>query len=197
MAMLIATSGCASDSTAAYDEADVASDPDDPNWDVTGDELRVGESCSPSRAVGVVSKYESGFLEILAYAEGTRDKGRADGYNVMFGHRNVSSCVSHPNRVYCDGICSTAAGRYQFLYKTWKSLKLPTFKPENQARGAITLIKRRKVTLRNDSALSATEFKSALDKLSYEWASLPPGRYGQPNKSVSQLWTVYASELNL
>lgn len=179
---------------------DAASDEefaDDPTWDLTGDELRVGASCDASRANNTVTHYEDAFLDMIAHAEGTRGWGGADGYNVMYGHRTVSDCTRHPNRNYCSGgLCSTAAGRYQFLYKTWKTLKLPTFKPENQTRGAITLIKRRKAVLPNDKVMTATEFKNVLDKISYEWASLPPGRYGQPMKSLSDLRELYCTELD-
>lgn len=133
---------------------------------------------------------------MIAEAEGTRDRGGADGYNVLFSHRTISDCTNHPRRTICAGrYCSTAAGRYQFLTNTWKSLRLPTFKPENQERGAVMLIKRRRATLPTDRAMSAVEFRNVLDRVSYEWASLPPGRYGQPMKSVSFLRTAYCNEV--
>ncbi|WP_421234922.1 hypothetical protein [Aeromonas enteropelogenes] len=33
--------------------------------------------------------------------------------------------------------------------------------------------------------------EEALDKLSYEWASLPPGRYGQPSKTMSEALSIF------
>jgi len=164
------------------------------NADFEADELRVGESCAPSRAVGVVSKKRKAFLDTIAYAEGTRNAGGADGYNVLYSFKLVSDCTSHPNKNICAGnYCSTAAGRYQFLTRTWRGLGLPTFKPENQERGAMKLLTARGITLPESRTMTATEFKTAMDKASYEWASLPPGRYGQPQRSLSSLRTVYCN----
>ena len=164
------------------------------NWDFSEDELRVGDSCSPARAAGVIPKKQKAFLDTIAFAEGTRNAGGADGYNVLFSFKLVSECTNHPNQTICrSGYCSTAAGRYQFLSKTWKGLRLPTFKPENQERGAMTLLKWRKAVVPADHTMTATEFKAAMDRAAYEWASLPPGRYGQPQKSLSALRAVYCS----
>lgn len=33
--------------------------------------------------------------------------------------------------------------------------------------------------------------EGALDKLSYEWASLPPGRYGQPSKTIGEALSIF------
>jgi muramidase (phage lysozyme) len=66
------------------------------------------------------------------------------------------------------------------LNTTWdgvaEALGLPDFSPSSQEKGAIQLIKWR-------GALQDVEngkIRSACEKLSWEWASLPPGRYGQP-----------------
>ena len=66
--------------------------------------------------------------------------------------------------------------------------------PENQERGAAYLISTtRRVNVPQDRAMTAAEFSNAMSKLSYEWASLPPGRYGQPSKSSSQMRTFYCN----
>ncbi|MGZ3478260.1 MAG: glycoside hydrolase family 24 protein, partial [Polyangiales bacterium] len=138
-----------------------------------------------------VSSSRKALLDTIAYAEGTRGYSQ-DGYNVLFNFVTISSCNSHPNRTICSGgYCSTAAGRYQFLTTTWNSLKLPNFRPENQTQGAMTLIAWRKATVPSDRPLTATEFSNVMDRISYEWASLPPGRYGQPMKSMSTLRAQY------
>jgi muramidase (phage lysozyme) len=148
-------------------------------------------SCSPSRAAGIVSSSRKALLDTIAYAEGTRGYSQ-DGYNVLFNFVTISDCNHHPNRTICSGsYCSTAAGRYQFLTATWNSLKLPNFRPENQTQGAMTLISWRKATVPSDRPLTATEFSNVMDRISYEWASLPPGRYGQPMKSMSTLRAQY------
>lgn len=148
-------------------------------------------SCAPARAVGVVTSKRKALLDTIAYAEGTKGHGY-DGYNILYSYKTVNDCNRHPDRVICSGsYCSSAAGRYQFLNKTWGGLKLPNFRPENQTRGAMTLIAWRKATIPADRAMSATEFANVMSKISYEWASLPPGRYGQPIKSMSALRSEY------
>ena len=149
-----------------------------------------GESCDPRNAAGVASRTERALLDTIAFAEGTRDHGK-DGYNVTFAYRYFDDCQVHPNQTICSGsLCSTAAGRYQFLYKTYQGLKLPNFWPEQQERGALALIARRGVEL-PPGAMSATQFANALDRLSYEWSSLPPGRYGQTRRTLQQIRDEY------
>jgi muramidase (phage lysozyme) len=144
----------------------------------------------------VVSRYQKGLHDAIAVAEGTRGYSQ-DGYNVMFSFRLFSSCRVHPNTCIAFGsTCSTAAGRYQFLTTTWNSVKsargLSSFEPENQERGAAYLISStRRVTVPQDRPMTAAEFSNAMSKLSWEWASLPPGRYGQPNRTLTQMRTTY------
>jgi muramidase (phage lysozyme) len=157
-----------------------------------------GTTCAPSRASGVLSRYQKALHDSIAFAEGTRGYSK-DGYNVMFSFKLMSSCQKHPNQCHKYGnTCSTAAGRYQFLTKTWNSVasarNLGTFEPENQERGAAYLISTtRKVSVPQTRPMTATEFSNAMSKLSYEWASLPPGRYGQPNKTMAQMRSMYCS----
>lgn len=157
-----------------------------------------GSTCAPSRADGAVGRYQKALHDAIAYAEGTRGYSK-DGYDVTFGFHTFSSCQVHPNRCIAFGSsCSTAAGRYQFLTTTWNSVKsarsLPSFEPENQERGAAYLISNtRRVTVPQDRPMTAAEFSNAMSKLSYEWASLPPGRYGQPNKTMTQMRTAYCN----
>ncbi len=158
-----------------------------------------GSTCDPARATGAVNDYEKALHDSIAYAEGTRNYSK-DGYNVLFSFKLIQSCETHPNQCLKFGSsCSTAAGRYQFLTKTWSSVKsaenLDSFEPENQERGAQYLVNTvRHVSVPSGRAMTASEFSNAMSKLSYEWASLPPGRYGQPNKSFSQMRTMYCSE---
>jgi muramidase (phage lysozyme) len=86
----------------------------------------------------------------------------------------------------CSGShCSTAAGRYRFLDKTWAELGFSSFSPPSQDKGAMKPIGRRGVTVPTNRAMTATEFANAMNRLSWEWASLPPGPYGQPVYSMS------------
>lgn len=149
-----------------------------------------GSACDPAQASGAVGRLVRAMLDTIATTEGTRAHGK-DGYNVMFTYKYFDSCSHHPNRNNCSGsLCSTAAGRYQFLKRTWDSLSYSTFYPSNQDKGASDLIRGRNVTLPS-SALTQTGFRNAMDRLSYEWASLPPGRYGQPSLSYDKAYDVY------
>ncbi len=157
-----------------------------------------GGSCAPSRADNVISRFQQALHDSVAFAEGTRNHS-SDGYNVMFSFRLMNGCSSHPNQcISYGGTCSTAAGRYQFLNGTWNSVKrarnLGSFEPENQERGAAYLISTtRRVSVPQTRPMTASEFSNAMSKLSYEWASLPPGRYGQPSKTASQMRSTYCS----
>lgn len=157
---------------------------------VTANALATGETCNPNNAAGIATPIERAMLDTIAFTEGTRGHGK-DGYNVTFGYRYFDSCDVHPNIKVCSGkLCSTAAGRYQFLNKTWNGLKLTKFWPEQQEIGALELIVRRGIDL-PDAPMTATEFANALDRLSYEWSSLPPGRYGTPRLSHEEIRTEY------
>lgn len=166
--------------------------------DVPDTTTAAGGTCAPGRAAGIVNRYQKALHDTLAFAEGTRARSN-DGYDILFGGTNISSCARHPNQCIKYGkSCSTAAGRYQFLYRTWDSIAnargYATFEPENQERGAAYLISSvRKANVPADRALSSAEFTNVITKLSYEWASLPPGQYGQPNKSMAELRRVYCS----
>jgi muramidase (phage lysozyme) len=155
-----------------------------------------GSTCAPSRASGAVGRYQKALHDSIAFAEGTRGRSK-DGYDVMFSFKLMSSCNRHPNQCHKFGrTCSTAAGRYQFLTRTWNGVArargFSTFEPENQERGAAYLVANvRRVSVPQSRPMTASEFSNAMSKLSYEWASLPPGRYGQPTKTMSQMRSTY------
>jgi len=90
-------------------------------------------------------------LDMLAYTEGTARAGQ-NGYDTMFAYNVVPNWTSdttnpHPNIVIkSGGLASTAAGRYQFLYGTWKELgggkNLP-FNKTNQDTLGLKIVKQR------------------------------------------------------
>ncbi|HEY9735488.1 MAG TPA: peptidoglycan DD-metalloendopeptidase family protein [Trichocoleus sp.] len=133
---------------------------------------------------------ERAFLDVLAFAEGTSGP---NGYNTMFTGRTFSNgYADHPRQNICSGrLCSTAAGRYQFLSSTWDELKLPDFSPENQDKGGIMLVQRRGAL----ADVNARNFASAIQKCNREWASLPGSPYGQPTKSLAELTQVWEAAL--
>lgn len=138
------------------------------------------------------------FLDVIAHAEGTRGRGN-DGYNVIFSFQYFTSYADHPRRRICSGLCSDAAGRYQFLSTTWDGVKrnqgFKDFSPPNQDKGGLYLVRQRGVT-NYDQRLSQSAFDTSIRKLGKEWASLPGSPYGQPIKSMSELWRVYQEILN-
>jgi muramidase (phage lysozyme) len=174
----LGTSGCSASSSDDTSANNVE------NVDSTSEELS-GGSCTASLANGAVAAKHRALLDTIAFTEGTRNHGQ-NGYNVTFAYHYFSSCARHPNlRICSGGYCSTAAGRYQFLTATWNGLGLGNFGPANQDRGGMKLVSRRGANVPTGRAMTATEFANTMNRISYEWASLPPGRYGQPSYSMA------------
>ena len=137
------------------------------------------------------------FLDTLAFAEGTRDR-----YNYIFTHATFNSYADHPRIKKCAGkLCSTAAGRYQFLSRTWdplaSALGLADFTPPSQEKATLEIIRR--AGAYNNVARSAVyeNFAAALAKLNTTWASLPGSPYGQPTHRTAELWRYYKGRLAL
>lgn len=139
------------------------------------------------------------FLDMIAYAEGTLGK---NGYRMHFAGEFFYDFHDHPRRVVCakygastKQLCSSAAGRYQFLQKTWDDLvpkiKADNFGPLNQDRAAIALI------LGNNALdlIKNGEIEAAIERLNTIWASFPGAPYGQPTYSLSHLKQVYLQQL--
>lgn len=135
------------------------------------------------------------WLDTIAWAEGTSG---VDGYRTQFTGAKFSG-TGHPRQVLCSGVCSDAAGRYQFLSTTWDAVRsqlgLPDdMAPINQDRAAVKLIANRGVLAAAQAGLSGVD--AALEELSYEWASLPPYRYrGQGTKTNADIKSYYSSKL--
>lgn len=127
-------------------------------------------------------------LDVIAQAEGVKH-----GYNTMFGNERFNNLSAHPNVrkqfKQTDGTTNytTAAGRYQFLNPTWKTLAsqygLKDFSPRSQDLGAVALIAGRGAL--NDAIKG--NYQSAIQKLGKEWASLPSSPYAQPKRSQAEI----------
>jgi lysozyme len=173
--------------TAADDDYDdtVYVDEEDAFDEGKSDSFERSEPCDPN---GEISVNACAFLGAIAFAEGTHAH-----YDFTFAYRRFSSFADHPRIRVCAGsYCSTAAGRYQILSKTWNAIRgsLPDFSPTSQDKAAIKLIRGRGVT-NLDSIDTRAEFESAIRKVNREWASLPGSPYGQPRKTMSQLYTEF------
>jgi len=136
------------------------------------------------------------FLQVIRHCEGTSGP---NGYRTLFGGSLFDSFDDHPRKritakLKGTPITSSAAGAYQILEKTWDSLRkihgrerFPDFTPETQDLAALELIRGRKA-LRD---VEEGRFEAAINKCSWEWASLPPGRYGQPIKTLEECKRIY------
>lgn len=140
------------------------------------------------------------FLDMLAVSEGTVLYGKNDGYDVLFGGKTFDNgYVDHPRikvtrKMGGRSITSTAAGRYQFLSRTWDDIVerygfRGRFIPEAQDLAAIKLIKERKAY----DDVVAGRFEVAVAKCRNIWASLPGAGYGQPEHKMVTLVAAYTS----
>lgn len=144
------------------------------------------------------------FLDLIAFSEGTAG-GHLDGYGVIVsgsdGRHTFDDFSDHP---FANGrapivvrenppLHSTAAGRYQLLYRFWciyrKQLHLADFSPASQDAVAVQQIRER----RAEYAIETGDIEGAITRCSNIWASLPGNAYGQGGKSVAQLLEHYSS----
>ncbi|MNU79416.1 Phage lysozyme [compost metagenome] len=136
------------------------------------------------------------FLDMLAVSEGT-DDGRQptkdDGYDVLVGGKLFTGYADHPNVLVrlSATLSSTAAGRYQILFRYWPHyrdlLELPDFGPQSQDRYAIQQIKERRAI----ADIQAGRFDEAVAKVRNIWASLPGAGYGQHEQKIERLRDAY------
>lgn len=133
------------------------------------------------------------FLAMIRYAEGTSGP---DGYRTLFGGSLFDSYADHPRKVVTvmsqgKPLSSTAAGAYQILSRTWDSVRsaigAPDFSPAWQDQAAIELLRRRGAL----DYVYAGDIVAAINAARREWASLPGAGYGQPEKALSDLVSVY------
>lgn len=128
-------------------------------------------------------------LAVIRKGEGTSDSA---GYGRIFGGRMFTDFSKHPNiLVKGNGLSSTAAGAYQFLYSTWKetaaAMGLKDFSPASQDLGALGRIAARGAL---DDVIQG-RFYIAIQKMGKEWASLPLSPYGQPVQTMAGAQQIY------
>ncbi|KAF1061063.1 MAG: hypothetical protein GAK45_02337 [Pseudomonas citronellolis] len=139
------------------------------------------------------------FLDMLAWSEGTSISRytKDEGYDVVVGGLDspniFTSYAGHPNLLVKvnDSLSSTAAGRYQLLFRWWKPyrdlLGLKDFSPVSQDLVAIQQIRERKAL----DDIKAGRVRDAIAKCSNIWASLPGNAYGQRQHKVEDLVAQY------
>ena len=116
----------------------------------------------------------------LKFAEGTYRQGDK-AYNTGFGYEMFDDLSKHPDKVF--GGVSAAAGAYQFMPKTWKTvvqpnLNLPDFSPASQEKAGEFLTNNRGVSTAKPFK-TVSELRSAFDRLAPEWASIPLSTTGK------------------
>lgn len=139
------------------------------------------------------------FLDVIAYAEGTEGP---EGYHTQFTYQYFEDFSDHPRQVFSawyrgQELRSSAAGRYQFLARTWDYVKprieATDFSPLNQDVGALVLIHEKGAL----ALIKEGRFDEAIGKVCTVWASLPGAPYGQPMKSLDELRSVYKKKLKI
>lgn len=141
--------------------------------------------------------YMRAFLDTIAYAEGNLNPY---GYWSRYPGTSFTSFKDHPRIRQCapyngQPLCSTAAGRYMFVVKTWDNLvpviQATNFSPLNQDKGAIQLIYQAGAL----GDVVQGRFYRAIYKLNKIWATLPGAPFGQPTKTESELRKIYDQRL--
>ena len=131
-------------------------------------------------------------LDVISWAEG------AD-YDTLVGGGKFNDFSRHPKKsvhIKRLGINSTAAGRYQFMNRTWNGepgknnglihqYGFTDFSPETQDMAAVALIKRRGAL----EDVLAGDWQKVIDnpEMNKEWASLPMNVYKQGGKTRPQM----------
>jgi muramidase (phage lysozyme) len=151
------------------------------------------------------------FLRMIRVGEGTIG---SRGYETLFGGGSFikdfkKDWSSHPNiQMPFGNTTSSASGAYQVLIDTWNIYKshakrygVTSFSKQDQDIFCVTLLKHKvkgtpdgdhfknSKTGRRMNALEliiADRIDDAIKISSYEWASLPPSRYGQPSTTLEK-----------
>lgn len=151
----------------------------------------------------MTTKQQAAFLSMLSVSEGTSTSKytKNDGYDVIVNGiggepKTFTDYSKHPNvlvTVNSKGLKSTAAGRYQILYKYAEHYKqqlgLKGFYPADQDAIALQLIRECKAM----DDIEAGRIESAITKCRSRWASLPGAGYGQFEHSMANLIRVFKS----
>jgi muramidase (phage lysozyme) len=159
------------------------------------------------------------FLDLIGiYCEGTTGPPSIDnGYDrIVNGVHGASVFTDYSQHPFADGkppvvvvapgprfpngLRSDAAGRYQFMLKTWialaTALKLPDFSPKSQDLAAIELMRERGslahlqnggIALALAAHMQPSDLETAVEDASNIWASFPGNSYGQGGKTMQQI----------
>jgi muramidase (phage lysozyme) len=136
------------------------------------------------------------YLDLIAYCEGTdrNINGMREGYNIRYAFKTFSDYSKFPTgRITANGITSSASGRYQIMDFTWygdiqPALNLPDFSPDSQDQACLWLLHIKRKILHY---VDRDNLKAFCSIASWEWASIPPSRYGQGNYKYNDIVNIY------
>lgn len=176
------------------------------------DTPEVQDISEPERIVAPLSPAAQGkpeimaFLDMIALSEGTPESPLTvnNGYDVIVtgvnGPQVFTDYSKHPGILVLvrnnPPLYSTAAGRYQLLYRYWVAycqiLSIHDFTPISQDFIAV-----RQMSERGALALiDAGNIEGAITACSNIWASLPGNTYGQHQNTMNDLMQSYQSSLS-
>ena len=173
------------------------------NFDLAGSDSRGFLANDPGTLVAGPAMYTpnpktAAALDAINYAEGKPNA------NQTYGYQNFTTPGSgHPRKLVCQGHCSDAAGEYQIQSPTYDTYArragVSGFSKPEQEQLAEYLM--RDVRGANpDNIHDYSSFTKEFGKLCREWASVPcangRGAYGQPIKTMPQLYEEYQKSLN-
>ncbi|MCT7983413.1 glycoside hydrolase family protein [Laspinema sp. A4] len=145
------------------------------------------------RVADLKAAHVQAFLDTIAWAEGTAGPS---AYRMQFTGTEFASFQDHPREIRCgSGLCSDAAGRYQFLSTTWdrmaKKIGASDFSPANQDRAAIALLDEYGVL----EDIEAGSFTYAVIELIPVWPSFHDVGNGDRARAIARLEQVYQQKL--
>ncbi|MFY0666369.1 MAG: glycoside hydrolase family 104 protein [Natronospirillum sp.] len=161
-----------------------------------------------SRAPDIAVARVRAYMRMIRVGEGTVGE---EGYERLFGGASFirdhgKTFDNHPQIVIeTPRIASSAAGAYQIMGYTWNDDRMEryrtrygitTFTPYDQDVFCLILLKYKQS--RRDprgypiKRIAEGEVEWVTEHVySWEWASLPPGKYGQPNKSMEEVLRIF------
>lgn len=179
-----------------------------PGFDKSGEVWHfhpLGFCANLKMAIGVGEARLRAFMRMIRVGEGTVGN---KGYETLFGGKSFVKSYGrdfsdHPQIKITSGkLTSSAAGAYQVMGYTWtdpkmvrlkKEYGIADFSPLSQDIFCLLLLRYKVKSGAAYNLILSGEIEKAVEICSWEWASLPPGRYGQPSKTMPKVKEIFDS----